>query len=599
MTSYSLVVPVYGQAELTERCLEVLLAEAGGTSYEVVVVDDGSRDGTPELLAALGDRIRIVRHEANLGFAAACNDGAAAASGEAVIFLNNDTIPRPGWLDELDRYAAAHPEAVIVGAKLLFPDDTVQHAGVVIDQYGYPKHIYAGFPSWHPATCRSRRYQAVTAACMLVRREVFARLGGFDPAFRNGYEDVDLCLRAAAYGEVHYCAESTVYHLESMSEGRHASAAANERLWTERWVGTVQPDDFRYYAEDKLIGIRYEDPYPIRLDLSPLLAVVDGDELERRADHLLGLRSRRSFELTREIARLSGRRGPRLRRVVEGAAHWLSAKPGHRLVSVLMQAGDQPEVARATVAAVLDQRADEIVEVIAVDAYGAPGVCDALAERGATVVAGDDPAAISVSELLRFAHGEIVVVLAPETAPANDEWLAALVRRLDGEPGLAAVCCGPARPSLDPTCIVFRADVVRERPPAGLHPAALRRWSELALADGLELGDQPGSLAPMRTLSALELVTRGAAEERVDRPPDDVIATAEERILEDWRRLEHDVRLSAAELERERLSACVRHLGEAFGRVVERGGRTRATRHPWTEDPSAGRLAAGVWGESA
>jgi GT2 family glycosyltransferase len=607
MTAYSLIVPVYGQVDLTERCLDVLLA--GGTNavpYEIVVVDDGSRDRTPKLLAALGDRIRVVHHETNVGFARACNDGAAAASGETLIFLNNDTVPQPGWVDELARYAGDHTEAAIVGAKLLFPDDTVQHAGVVIDQYGYPKHIYAGFPAWHPATCRSRRYQAVTAACMLVRREVFERVGGFDPAFVNGYEDADLCLRAAAVGEVHYCAESTVYHLESMSEGRHTHAAANERLWTERWVGKALPDDFRYYAEDKLIGIRYTDPYPIRLDLSPLVAVVDGDELDRRADHLLGLRSRRSFEMTREIARLSGRPSPEVHRVAEGTAHWLSPRPKHRLVSVLVDAGD-PETARATVAAVLGQRADEIVEVVALDWHAAAGVREALAALGATVVAVDDPDEVSVADVLPFAHGELVVVLAPEAAPANDEWLAPLVKRLDDEPELVAVYSAAAPEAgaagTGATCVAFRADVVRQRLPAGLHPAALRRWSEQVVADGLRIANEPSSVVSVRELSALELVLRGAAEERLGgsaaATADDVIAAALARIREDWRHLEPHGRLPADELERERLGVCVRHLAEALGHVLERSGRTRGPRRAWIEDASAGRLAAGVWGEPA
>jgi glycosyltransferase involved in cell wall biosynthesis len=304
--------------------------------FEIVVVDDGSHDRTPEMLSGYGPRLRVVRHETNAGFASTCNDGAAGASGELLVFLNNDTIPCDGWLDELVAYANSHPEAVIVGAKLLFPDETVQHAGVVIDQYGFPKHIYGGFPGWHPATSRSRRFQAVTAACMLVRRGAFERLGGFDSTFANGYEDTDLCLRAAPLGEVHYCAESVVYHLESMSEGRFAHAAANEGLWAERWVGRVASDDFRHYAEDGLIGIRYTDPYPIRLDLSPLLGVVDGNEIDRRTDHLLALRSRRNFAMTKELSRLNGRRPSSVRRVHHGSARWLSTAPTHRLVSVLV-----------------------------------------------------------------------------------------------------------------------------------------------------------------------------------------------------------------------------------------------------------------------
>src|SRR6185295_9859186 len=131
------------------------------------------------------EAVRTLRRDHNGGFAVACNDGAAAARGELLVFLNNDTEPRPGWLDALVEHADAHAEAAAVGAKLLFPDDTVQHAGVVICQDGRPRHLYAGFPADHPAVEKPRAFQAVTAACMLVRRDAFDRAGGFDQDFRN------------------------------------------------------------------------------------------------------------------------------------------------------------------------------------------------------------------------------------------------------------------------------------------------------------------------------------------------------------------------------------------------------------------------------
>ena len=113
-------------------------------------------------------------------------------------------------------YAVEHPAAAVVGAKLLFPNDTIQHAGVAIGLDSRPHHIYAGFPADHPATSVSRRFQVVTAACSLFRRRPWQELGGLDVAFQNGWEDVDYCLRAGEAGyEVHYCAESVVYHFES------------------------------------------------------------------------------------------------------------------------------------------------------------------------------------------------------------------------------------------------------------------------------------------------------------------------------------------------------------------------------------------------
>ena len=196
----TIVIPVHDRAGLTRRCLDAIPADPPATPFEIVVVDDASTDETPALLAERSGAVRTLRREQNGGFATACNDGAAAAQGELLVFLNNDTEPHPGWLDALVAHADAHPEAAAVGAKLLFPDGSVQHAGVVVCQDGRPRHLYAGFPADHPAVHKPRAFQAVTAACMLVRRAAFERAGGFDPAFRNSLEDVDLCLRLRESG---------------------------------------------------------------------------------------------------------------------------------------------------------------------------------------------------------------------------------------------------------------------------------------------------------------------------------------------------------------------------------------------------------------
>src|SRR5262249_53269406 len=101
----SIIIPVHGKAALTRQCLEVLLSPPyERTTYEIIVVDDASPDETAQVLADYSGRIRVVTHTVNQGFARTCNDGAAAAGGEYLVFLNNDTIPQPGWLDALVRY---------------------------------------------------------------------------------------------------------------------------------------------------------------------------------------------------------------------------------------------------------------------------------------------------------------------------------------------------------------------------------------------------------------------------------------------------------------------------------------------------------------
>jgi GT2 family glycosyltransferase len=306
MVFCSVIIPVYNLAAVTRRCLDHLLnCPPQDCELEVIVVDDGSKDSTPTLLASYGDRIRVVSHEQNKGFATTCNDGAKIASCEYLVFLNNDTVPLPGWLDALVDYARAHPEAGAFGSKLLYSDGTIQHAGVVVDQQRNPRHIYTGFPADHPAVNKSRRFQAVTGGCFLIAREVFERANGFDPAFVNSYEDVDLCLRLGEIGfEVHYCHKSVLFHLESVSEGRNKQDARNLRLLHERWNDRLRADDWQYYIEDGLIRINYQFTCPYDISVSPLLAVANQEGRRTETDRLLGRRSRQVRDLLRENTQL-------------------------------------------------------------------------------------------------------------------------------------------------------------------------------------------------------------------------------------------------------------------------------------------------------
>jgi GT2 family glycosyltransferase len=300
----SVVVPVHGRPGLTRRCLDLVLADLP-TGCEVVVVDDASPAGSgPDDLAA---PVRVLRLEENRGFAAACNLGAEAATGEMLVFLNNDTEPQPGWLLALVDEAERRPEAEAIGARLLYPTGAVQHAGIAIGQDGYPHNLYAGFPADHPAVIRPRRLQAVTGACMLVRRATFERVGGFDERFRNSLEDVDLCLRiGAGGGVVRYCPDAVLTHLESATRGREERFEASVALYRERWRDRVRRDDLDLYVEDGLIEVEYPDGHPLRISVSPLLAAIersDGHQAELEP-HLRG-QGRRVETLQRELTRLA------------------------------------------------------------------------------------------------------------------------------------------------------------------------------------------------------------------------------------------------------------------------------------------------------
>jgi GT2 family glycosyltransferase len=301
MPRCSIIIPVYNKAHLTRQCVDRLLALATPECpYEIIVVDDGSRDCTPKMLAGYGDRIRVVVHPQNKAFASSCNDGAAVARGQYLVFLNNDTIPSVGWLEALVKYIEARPRVGLVGSKLLYPNGTVQHAGVVICQDRVPRHLYVGFPADHPAVNKARRMQAVTGACNLISRTVFEAVGGFDTAYINCYEDIDLCLRIGALGyEIHYCPDSVLIHFESVSDGRLKFVTHSGEIFQQRWGDRLEPDDLKFYAEDGLLQVTYYATWQ-EFTVAPELGVIKDREVFGSVEKLLAQRAQQVHALIRE-----------------------------------------------------------------------------------------------------------------------------------------------------------------------------------------------------------------------------------------------------------------------------------------------------------
>lgn len=461
------IIPTFDGAHVLRTCLEALLAEPPARcEWTLVVVDDASRDGTLQLLEDYADRVTFVTHHVNRGFAYACNTGAAAVGDvDHLVFLNNDTVPIAGWLDALVDEAAAHPQAGAIGSRLLYPNGTIQHAGVAIGQDGWPRHLYPGFPGEHAAVTRPKRIVAATGACLLVRRTLFEELGGFDTAFLNGYEDIDLCLRMGELGhEVRYCPRSVLYHLESVTRwptGMPESTEHNDRLYRERWLGRVTPDDVNHYIADGLMKIDYGQFPPLRVEVSPLLATVERDgDVEDGLERLLRVRSAQVMELqgaatrsavqrsrAQEEQRLAVRppeHAERLARVVRGGgSHRLGrAKPQH-LVSVLLPVKNGASDLREQLPLVLEQAVDADVEFVAVDSGSEDDSLDVLAEFDATIVA-IDPAdfdhGLTRNLAAQHANGDVLVFMTHRTRPAGPHWLAPLIAALDDDPNVAGVC---------------------------------------------------------------------------------------------------------------------------------------------------------------
>jgi GT2 family glycosyltransferase len=254
----SIIIPIFNQKKYTQACLESVFKYSLIYGYEVIVVDNGSTDGSGDYLAELENvgKVVVIRNVKNLGFAKACNQGAKMAKGEYLLFLNNDTVVTDKWLDILVEELDADKTIGIAGSKLLYPDGTVQEAGIVFDEEKWPHHIYKREPGNALYVNKKRQFQCLTAACFLVRKNIFEKDGGFDEAYLNGLEDLDFCLKVKESGlGILYCPESVIYHHESITEGRSNYDEKNVRIFYSRWKGKIKIDYMDYLREDGMTGM--------------------------------------------------------------------------------------------------------------------------------------------------------------------------------------------------------------------------------------------------------------------------------------------------------------------------------------------------------
>ncbi|WP_345782614.1 glycosyltransferase, partial [Dokdonella sp.] len=211
----SIIVPVYNKIAYTGACLRSIAEQAGPTPFEVIVVDDGSTDATAQRLAGIAG-LRLLRNERNLGFIGSCNAGAAAARGDCVLFLNNDTVVTEGWLEALVRCLEEAPDAGLVGAKLVYPDGRLQEAGGIVFDDGSGWNVGRFDEPDDPRYGFRREVDYCSGAAIVLRRELFEQLGRFDTRYTPAYyEDTDLAFAVRAAGlKVWYEPAATVVHFE-------------------------------------------------------------------------------------------------------------------------------------------------------------------------------------------------------------------------------------------------------------------------------------------------------------------------------------------------------------------------------------------------
>lgn len=237
LPSVSVIISVFGQLEYTKCCLAQLEETLSGKlDYEVLIIDDASKDGTVDFLKDLGEPYRVFFNEKNQGFAKNNNLGAKEARGEYLCFLNNDVFVQGDWLSPMLRVFEEKKKVGIVGnVQRLYGSLRYDHMGIVFSSQAKPIHYGQNF--FHrPFKGEIRQWSAVTAACCVTSRKQFLEFDGFDEIFLNGCEDIDLCLRMAEEGLIHYVVhDSVVEHVKCASEGRRTHNKRNTESLLDRW----------------------------------------------------------------------------------------------------------------------------------------------------------------------------------------------------------------------------------------------------------------------------------------------------------------------------------------------------------------------------
>ena len=273
----SIIIPTRDHKPVLETCISSLLSKTDYLDFELVIMDNQSQEADAlTYLNELAEHVNIlvVKHDKAFNYSEINNRAAELATGEVIVLLNNDTeVINDSWLKELVGLAM-QADVGCVGAKLLYPDESIQHAGIVMGLGGYAAHSHRCTPEGSNGYFNrphiNQVMSGVTGACLAIRKETYVAVGGLDESYQVAYNDVDFCLKVKTAGFYNvYCAHAQLYHYESKTRGDDGESAEKVKrfdkekaLLLERWPSEVEHDP--YYsphltrdAEDFTIRLRY------------------------------------------------------------------------------------------------------------------------------------------------------------------------------------------------------------------------------------------------------------------------------------------------------------------------------------------------------
>lgn len=263
---FSIIIPVHTNLEYTHKCLTAIHQTSYLHNVEIIIIDNNSDAETKKLLITLGDFAKVIVNEKNESYSHANNQGAAIANGKYLVFMNNDVQGISGWMDAIEDTFEKDPTIGIQGAKLLYPDERIQHAGIVwgpVPELNYMNlhyHVHLLADGEDPKVNVSKEFQMVTGALLAIRRELFHEVGGFDEKYFFGHEDLDLCMKVRKAGyKVWYNHKAAAYHYESITKkdvgmekfeqfftNPNSYDKANHEYFLSKWSDKIEVDADRH-----------------------------------------------------------------------------------------------------------------------------------------------------------------------------------------------------------------------------------------------------------------------------------------------------------------------------------------------------------------